>query len=216
MAFLLDFNTVHVQIIGILPDVAMQELRSIPCIFRYLPKEFSEIAIQIKPNTEQAVIAACQKIWRNNISDKTLNLYNYKQAISRDYATNSIQNLLGFFCGLVMLIACLGILGVASYAVEVRTKEVGIRKALGANNGQLVWTISKDFGKLLLWSGGFGVPAGWLFGTLMRNKMGNAVDVGPYNLLLGFGLVFLVGVFTVLSQTLRASQINPAEVLKGD
>lgn len=206
----------NVQIIGILPDVAMQELRSIPCIFRYLPKEFSEIAIQIKPNTEQAVIAACQKIWRNNISDKTLNLYNYKQAISRDYATNSIQNLLGFFCGLVMLIACLGILGVASYAVEVRTKEVGIRKALGANNGQLVWTISKDFGKLLLWSGGFGVPAGWLFGTLMRNKMGNAVDVGPYNLLLGFGLVFLVGVFTVLSQTLRASQANPAEVLKGD
>lgn len=206
----------NVQIIGILPDAAMQELKSIPCIFRYLPKEFNQIAIKTKPNTEQAVMAACQKIWHNNISDKTPNLYNYKQAISHDYSTNSIQNFFGFFCALVMLIACLGILGIAAYAVEVRTKEVGIRKALGANNGQLVWTVSKNFGKLLLWSGIFGIPAGWFCGTLMRNKMGNSVDLGLHNLLLGFGLVFVVGALTVLSQTLRTSQINPAEVLKSD
>ena len=206
----------NVQIIGVLPNEAMQELRPIPCVFRYLPQNFTQIAIKVKPNTEQAVLAACQKIWRDNISDKTLNLYKYKQTVIGDYSANSFQDLFGFFCGLVMFIACLGILGIAAYAVEVRTKEVGIRKALGANNRQLVWVISKDFGKLLLWSGVFGLPAGWFCGTLLRNRMGNAVDLGPYNLLLAFGLVFFVGLLTVLSQTLWAGQINPAEVLKGD
>ena len=161
-------------------------------------------------------MAACQKIWRDNIPNKTLNLYKYKQTVIGDYSANSIQDLFGFFCGLVMFIACLGILGIAAYAVEVRTNEVGIRKALGANNRQLVWVISKDFGKLLLWSGVFGLPAGWFCGTLLRNKMGESVDLGPYNLLIAFGLVFFVGLLTVLSQTLRAGQINPAEVLKGD
>jgi ABC-type antimicrobial peptide transport system permease subunit len=204
----------NIQIIGVVSNESIPELMPEPCIVRYLPNDFSRLAIKIKPNSAATVTTACQKIWHNNVSQKTLHLYDYRTHLKSSSNFNSILYFFGFFCAIVMVIACLGILGVAAYSVEVRTKEVGIRKALGANNGQLVWTISKDFGKLLLYSGVVGIPAGWFCGTLLRNRMGDAVDLRPYNLLIGFGLVLAVGLIT--SQTLRAGQINPAEVLKMD
>jgi putative ABC transport system permease protein len=97
---------------------------------------------------------------------------------------------------------------------QIRTKELGIRKVLGANKATLVWTISKNFGVLILIAGIFGIPAGLFCGNLLRNRMGSNVDLGFTNLLTGFGLVAIVGFITVLSQTIRAGQINPVKVLK--
>lgn len=75
-------------------------------------------------------------------------------------------------------------------------------------------TAPKTFLKLLLWAGLFGLPAGWFCGKLLRERLSGAVDLGPTNLLPGFGLVVVVGLITVLSQTVRATLINPADVLR--
>jgi putative ABC transport system permease protein len=206
-------DSANVQVLGIMPDQIVYSPH--PIIYRYLPKEIVSLTVKIKPNSEQSVTKACQKIWKNHFPQKTLNIHNFKER----YASEDIWDMLnffGFFSGLVMLIACMGILGVSSYSVEVRTKELGIRKVLGASSFRLVWTISKNFGFLLLLGGIFGIPAGWFCGNMLRTRMGNKVDLGPSNLLIAFGLVCAVGMITVLSQTIRAGQINPAKVLKVD
>jgi putative ABC transport system permease protein len=206
-------DSINVQILGIMPDQIVG--RAFPIIYRYLPKEIVSLTVKIKPNSEQSVTKACQKIWKNNFPQKTLNILNLKERYSSENSWEMLS-FFGFFSGLVMIIACMGILGISSYSVQVRTKELGIRKVLGASSFRLVWKISKNFAFLLVLGGTFGIPAGWFCGSMLRSRMGNKVDLGPYNLLIAFGLVCVVGMITVLSQTIRAGQINPAKVLKVD
>ena len=117
---------------------------------------------------------------------------------------------------IVIIIAALGILGIASYSVEVRTKELGVRKVLGANKIILVWTVTKNFGILILVAGLIGVPAGLFCGQLIRSEMGSHFDLGILNLSIGFSFVAILGLLTVLSQTIRAGQIKPVKVLKAE
>ena len=122
----------------------------------------------------------------------------------------------GGFALIIMIIAGLGILGIASYSVETRTKELGIRKVLGANKIKLVWTVTGNFAILILIAGLVGVPAGLLCGDLFRKEMGSHVDLSLINTSIGFGSVAIVGLLTVLSQTIRAGQIEPVKVLKAE
>jgi putative ABC transport system permease protein len=204
-------DSTNVQVVGVMPNQIVGH--PVPLVFRYLPKEIVALTIKIKPNSELAVTKACQAIWKSNFPQKTANIRNLKERYSGEVALE-MMGFFGFFALIVMIIAAMGILGIASYSVEIRTKELGIRKVLGANKATLVWTISKNFGVLILIAGILGIPAGLFCGNLLRNRMGSNVDLGFTNLLTGFGLVAIVGLITVLSQTIRAGQNNPVKVLK--
>ncbi|MCX2738850.1 ABC transporter permease [Pontibacter anaerobius] len=203
-------DSAYVQVIGIMPNEIIGE--TTPLLYRYLPNETSTLTIKINPNTELEATKAIQSIWANHFPEKTANLQNLKDGYLR------IGDRLGSFGGLaliVMIIAGLGILGIASYSVETRTKELGIKKVLGASNIALVWTVTRSFGILILIAGLIGVPAGLFGGDLIRQDLGSSlVDLSFINVSIGFGLVAIVGLLTVLSQTIRAAHIEPVTVLK--
>lgn len=204
-------DSASVQVIGIMPDQIFDE--PIPLIYRYLPNEITSLVIKIKPGSEMAVTQAIQSLWENHFPEKTASIQNLKALYSGEGSRERI-GFFGFFALVVMLIAALGVLGIASYSVEVRTKELGIRKVMGASNVRLVWTVTKDFVMLILVAGLIGVPAGVFCGDLLRKEMGPHVDLSFLNTSIGFALVALVGLLTVLSQTIRAAQIEPVRVLK--
>lgn len=204
-------DSTYVQVIGIMPNEIIGQ--PIPLMYRYLPNEIVTLTIKIKPNTELAVTKACQTLWKNNFPEKTANIHNLKDRYSGESGRERI-GFFGFFALIVMIIAALGILGIASYSVEIRTKELGIRKVLGASSIKLVWTITRNFGILILIAGLIGVPAGLFCGDLLREEMGGHVDLSLINTSIGFGSVAIVGLLTVLSQTIRAGQIEPVKVLK--
>jgi putative ABC transport system permease protein len=206
-------DTINVQVIGIMPNQATGN--PIPLVYRYLPNEIVALTIKIKPGSEQAIKKACIGIWKHYHPQKTADVHNLKDKYSGKDALE-MMGFFGFFASLIMIIAALGILGIASYSVEIRTKELGIRKVLGANKIKLVWTVTKNFGMLILVAGLFGIPAGMFCGNLLRNRLGSNVDVGAVNLLIGFGLVAVTGLITVLSQTIRAGQVNPVKILKSE
>ena len=205
-------DSVYVQVIGIMPNEIIGQ--PIPLMYRYLPNEINSLTIKIKPNTELEVTKAIQSLWKNHFPEKTANIHNLKDGYSR--VISGEMEFFGGFALIVMIIAALGILGIASYSVETRTKELGIRKVLGAGNIKLVWTITQNFGILILIAGLIGVPAGLFCGELLRQEMGSHLDLGPINISIGFGLVAIVGLLTVLSQTIRAGQIKPVKVLKAE
>ncbi|TAE24441.1 MAG: ABC transporter permease [Cytophagales bacterium] len=211
-------DSVDVQIAGVVIDQPNPFIQAGPSLFRVRPDRATMLALQTEPGSAASVAVACRQLWARTLPTRTPDVTIYRDATLSELhdGLGKLNQIFGFFCGLVMLIACMGILGISAYAVEVRTREVGIRRTLGARNGQVVWTLSKSFGKLLLWAGVFGIPAGWFCGTLLRGRMGQHVDVGLPNLGLGFALVLLVALLTVLSQTVRATRINPADVLRGE
>lgn len=208
-------DSTYVQVIGIMPNEIIGEQR--PLIYRYLPNEIATLIIKTNPNTELEATKAIQTLWKNNFPEKTANLYNLKE---HRYSGPSSGDRLGLFGGaalIVMIIAALGILGIASYSVETRTKELGIRKVLGANNLKLVWTVTRKFGILMLIAGLIGAPLGLFCGDLIRRDLESSlVDLSFINISIGFSLVAILGLLIVLSQTIRAGQIKPVKVLKAE
>ncbi|WP_276498951.1 ABC transporter permease [Pontibacter litorisediminis] len=205
-------DSAHVQVIGIMPNEIIGEQR--PLVYRYLPKEIATLTIKLNPNTELEATKAIQTIWKNHFPEKTANLYNLRDGYS---SSRERIGFFGFFALIVMIIAGLGILGIASYSVETRVKELGIRKVLGASNIELVWAVTRNFGILILIAGLIGVPAGLFGGDLIRQDLGSSlVDLSFINVSIGFGLVAIVGLLTVLSQTIRAAHVEPVNVLKAE
>lgn len=206
-------DSTYVKVIGIMPNEIIDEQR--PLMYRYLPKEISTLIIKTKPNTELAAIKAIQALWNKSFPEKTANLYNLKDHYYSGASSGDRISLFGGLALIVFIIAGLGILGVASYSVEIRTKELGIRKVLGASNLKLIWTATRNFGILMLVAGLFGVPAGFLVGDLIRQDLGsNLVNLSLTNISIGFGLVVILGLLIVLSQTIRAGQLKIVKVLK--
>lgn len=203
-------DSAYVQVIGIMPNEIIGE--TTPLLYRYLPDEIATLTIKITPNTESEATKAIQTLWKNHFPEKTANIQNLKDG----YASSGERlSFFGFFAFIVMIIAGLGILGIASYSVETRVKELGIRKVLGASNKELVWNVTRDFCMLILIAGLIGVPAGLFGGDLIRQDLGSSiVDLSFKNVSIGFGLVAIVGLLTVLSQTIRAAHIEPVRVLK--
>jgi putative ABC transport system permease protein len=206
-------DSVSVQVIGIMPNEIIGQ--QLPLMYRYLPNEISTLTIKIQPDTGLEVTRAIQSIWKNSFPDKTANIQNLKDYRYSGEISGELE-LVGGAALIVIIIAALGILGIASYSVEIRTKELGVRKVLGASKIKLVLTVTKNFGILILIAGLIGVPAGLFCGQLLRTEMGSQLDLGLINLSIGFGLVAILGLLTVLSQTIRAGQVEPVKVLKAE
>lgn len=209
----LSLDNIPVQVLGIMPNQVIG--MPMPLVFRYLPKEITHLTIKTLPNSELAVTKACEAIWKNKFPEKTANIHNLKALYSGDTARERL-GFFGFFALLVMIIASMGILGIASYSVELRTKELGIRKVMGATKGNLVFTSTKKFGVLIFIAGLVGIPAGLFCGYYLRKIVGSQVDLSILNVSIGFGSVFMVGLLTVLSQTIRAGQVDPVKILSAE
>jgi ABC-type antimicrobial peptide transport system permease subunit len=129
---------------------------------------------------------------------------------------NLISRLAGIFASLAIAITCLGLLGLAAFTAEQRTKEVGIRKVLGASVASLMFLISKDFSKLVLVAFILFAPLGWWF-------LNNFLERYPYRVAISVWVIGLVGVFALLlaltivsTQALRAATANPTQSLRSE
>jgi putative ABC transport system permease protein len=139
----------------------------------------------------------------------------YEDEIDALYATEKrFLRLFIIFSVLAILIASLGILGLASYSVEQRTREIGIRKVAGSSAGWIILLISREFTILVLIANLIAWPVAWYF---MRNWL---MDF-PYKIHLGFHyfllsalLALLIGMITVTIQAWRAATMNPAAALR--
>lgn len=121
---------------------------------------------------------------------------------------------LGLLAGFVVFIACLGLLGMASYTAETRTKEVGIRKVLGADVRSIVALLSRDYVRLLLVAIALGTPLAYLLNRFLLQGFPNRIDLSGWIFVAGVLPVALLAVLTIGSQTLRASYTNPADTLR--
>lgn len=208
-------DTTMVQIAGVLKNfrpMGPQIPASRPLMVRYLPKVFHTLAIRVKPGNEQAVLKATKSVWSQSYPEINPNIYIYdeRNADSADH----IISLFEFWGTLVIVVACLGLFGMVAYALEIRTKELGIRRVLGAQHGELMWLISKSFVRILIWAGFIGIPFGAGAGFLLQQRMGEAVDLGVVNLSKGFVFVLLIGIVTVLLQVWQVRNVKSVESLK--
>jgi putative ABC transport system permease protein len=129
-------------------------------------------------------------------------------------ADEQIGNVFGIFTFLGLFIACLGLLGLASFTAESRTKEIGIRKVLGASVGGIVLMLSKQFTKWILLANCIAWPVAYYFMDKWLKNFSYRIDLGVWTFVLSGIFVLLIAVLTVCYQSIKAAVVNPVDSLR--
>ncbi len=210
-----------VQIIGVVRNfrasllINGDEIR--PLVLANNAAEFNYLNVRISGTNPSVVIQDLEQKWKeiDPIHDFEYEFFDTELA-NTNLAIFDVVTIIGYISFLAILIACLGMLGMATYTTERRTKEVGIRKVLGAAEMTIVFILSKSFLKLLTISVLIAAPLSYLFNSFWLDNLPNRVDFGFDTVLIGSLLMLALGLITIGSQTLRAAKQNPVESLKDE
>ncbi|REG82505.1 ABC transporter permease [Algoriphagus antarcticus] len=214
------YSDEKVKIIGVVADFHSRTLREgiRPLLFTYNPTYFQ--TVNVKLNSDQNLAAA-----KERLEQIYLTVYPYESAsfnfldtqIERFYQEDvKIKNVLGFACALAILISCLGLFGLSSFTIAQRTKEISIRKVLGASLQQILFLISKEYMILVGVSFLIAVFPAYYFLNEWLNGFNTRVEM-PYLIFAAAGLgVMVICLLIVGIHSYVASQTNPAKVLKSE
>lgn len=139
-----------------------------------------------------------------------------QQMASMQQGIFDLVTILGFIAFLAIVISCLGLLGMATYTTERRTKEIGIRKVLGAADFTIARLLSREFMVMLVLAICIGVPLSYFINNMWLRQLTNRVEFDVTTALAGVFVLLAFGILTVGSQTFRASRINPVKSLKSE
>jgi putative ABC transport system permease protein len=190
--------------------------RSIDPLYIYLdPGHFSYISIKMKsadiPATIDFVKAVMKKIVPNCPFEYTF----FDEVFARDYHTEQrMSTIFGSFAILAIIVACLGLLGLASYAAEQRTKEIGIRKVLGASGPKIFLLLSKEFLKWVVLANIIAWPIAYMIIRQWLQEFAYRVNIGIIIFVFATVLALAIAILTVSYQTIKAARANPVNALK--
>jgi len=141
------------------------------------------------------------------------------QFADEDYAAKFQQAknaavLIGTFAFLAIFISCMGLLGLSTYMAENRTKEIGIRKVLGASIGSITTLLARDFVRLILVSILIASPLAWFFMHSFLQKFSYRTSLSAWILVAAGGAALLISLITISTQTIRAAMANPVKSLR--
>lgn len=171
----------------------------------------------VRANTTEytALIAELNDIWTESYPDRPFNISFLDQVIDRQYQSQTnLLKILPFLTGFAVFIACLGLFGLASFVVERRTKEVGIRKVLGASVQQVVMLISSDFMRLLLVANFIAWPVAFLYLKDWLSNFNYHIPLSWTFFLLAGLLVMVTAFFTVSIKVVKGARSNPVDSLR--
>jgi putative ABC transport system permease protein len=200
--------------------------------YESMHREIKPLAIspKPKPHTSSRVIyvrlpsqnmaqklADLEKKWKQLFPDFGFDYWFIDEEFGRMYANETrVAALTEKFSWLAVLVGCVGLYGLASFMAEQRTKEIGIRKTMGATDGQILVLLLTVFGKLLLIASVIGVPVAYV---LLRNWLESFVYRTPLSPIVFGGALLMIGMITLITvgyETWKASTTNPIKAIRHD
>jgi len=177
----------------------------------------SEYLIKLAPGSAAAAIDRLQQAWGEVRPNAPFEASFVDAALDAQYrADRRLGQLIGLFSGLAIIIACLGLFGLAAFTAQQRTKEIGIRKALGASLGGLVVNLSKEFVALVGVAILVAAPLAYFGMQQWLQTFAYRIDVGIGTLVAAGTVALVIALVTVSTQTFRAARIDPAEALRSE
>ncbi len=175
------------------------------------------IAIKFHPKNIKALLSSIKSKW-NGVTETTPFTYSFlDENLARGYeAEEQIGQLFTVFTVLALIIACIGLFGLASYIATQRSKEIGVRKVLGASIKGLVIMLNKDFTKLVVVSIVIATPISILMMNQWLEQFANKITIG-WNIFLIIGVsVLFISWITVAFHSIKTAMLNPTDILKDE
>jgi putative ABC transport system permease protein len=205
------------NVIGVVKDFNYESMHNeiIPIITYIQPIQANTVSIRIAAGRTREALGDAEVVWKRFNPEYPFQFDFLDDRIAEQYRNEErMMQMFGYFSLLAIFIACLGLFGLASFMAEKRTKEIGIRKVLGASISNIMALLSKEFtllvllGNIIAWPLAYFAMRGWLNNFAYKTEIGGIVFM-----LAGF-LTLLISLLTVSYQAIRAALTDPAIAIR--
>ena len=182
------------------------------------PQPYYEMAIRLTPGNEQEKIKLIESIWKKFAPTAPFEYSFLDQNFDAKFrAEQRLGQLFLVFTSLAIIIACLGLLGLATFIAEQRAREISIRKVMGASVSQVAVMMSKDFAKLVVIAFVLAIPVTWYgIENWFLNKFAYRIDFDLPAVFISGMAAFIIAVDTISFQAIKAAVSNPVNALKNE
>ncbi|MGS2738563.1 ABC transporter permease [Sinomicrobium sp. M5D2P17] len=205
------------RIVGVVNDFNFNSLRSDinPLAFRIEPKQYYDLALQVSTENLPQTIATIEAKWKQHFPKKPFDFFFMDEFLDKQYRSEErFGQLFLNFAVLAIIISCLGLLGLASYSVLQRKREIGIRKVVGASVPRIVNLLSKEFIWLVVIAFLIASPLVWLGMHYWLQNFAYRIDIQWWIFATGGGLALFIALATVSFHAVKAAMANPVKSLK--
>lgn len=210
-----------VAIIGVVRDFHYMSIHNTISPFVFLNNEPNKIhqfiPVRIKSGNYQEAISIIEAKWNTIVPGQALN-YSFLDEDLRELYLNEFRSgkILNIFSLLAIIIACVGLFGLSAYTAALKTKEIGIRKVMGASVTNVVIMLSKDFSKLVLISIVIAIPVSWTLANLWLENFAYHTNLSVWIFIAAGVTALLISWFTVGYQSIKAAVMNPVKSLRSE
>ncbi|MEL6676314.1 MAG: ABC transporter permease [Bacteroidota bacterium] len=205
------------RVVGVVKNVNHRSFahKQVPFAYfnRYLGPEY--FTLRVQPQQMEQTLAAVEKSYISHFPGNPFDYFFLDDYFSRQYkADQQFGKVFSIFAGLAIFIACLGLLGLISYITSSRTKEIGIRKILGASAPQIIYLLGRPFIALVFIAAVIAIPLAWLSGEQWLQQYAYQAPLSMWVFLVPLLMVLLLAGLTIFWETSRIARSNPAESLR--
>lgn len=178
---------------------------------------YNYVTAHVSGNNLSATLSALQHTWQQVFPNTPFEYTFLDERFQKNYEADSrVANLVSYATAFAIFISCLGLFGLAAFSAEQRTKEIGIRKVLGASEGSIVTLLSRDFLKLVGLAVLIGSPIGWYVMQKWLQGFAYKTSVGWPVFAITAGAALFIALVTISSQAIRAALANPVKSLRSE
>jgi putative ABC transport system permease protein len=176
---------------------------------------YNYLVVHAKPKSVPSLLKSIGDVWQNLNPNEPFEYSFLDDDFQKNYETENRQAaMVGWFTTIAILISCLGLLGLATFSAEQRTKEIGIRKVLGASVASVVMLLSKDFLKLVLVALVIAAPVGWYFLNMWLQEFAYRINIGWWVFAVAGLFAVVIAFITISFQAVKAAVANPTKNLR--
>ena len=206
-------------VVGVLKDFNFQSLHQKvePLILNANTSRASFLVVKVQTADMAGALAQLEQKWANFDPKHPFDFTFMDDRLQNQYlAEMKLGRIFAVFAGLAIFIACLGLFGLASFTTEQRTKEIGIRKVLGASVSNIMVMLSKDFVKLVLLANLIAWPIAWYGMHQWLQDFEYRAGISWWTFGVAAGAALLIALFTISFHSLKAAVSNPVKALRSE
>ncbi len=210
-------ETTYVSVIGVVKDFHLQSLRKKiePLIIFYDPDNLFSVSLRLAPENIMDTMDLLKKKWGELDPNRPFNYFFLDEAYDSQYRSEErLKNITFYFSFLAIFIGCLGLFGMASFTAEQRTKEIGIRKILGASVSGIIRLLAKEFLVLVAVANFIAWPVAYWAMNRWLQSFAYRTGISPLLFVLSAVLSISIALITVSFQAIRAALSNPVDALR--
>ena len=212
-------TTYYQKVVGVVKDFHFASFKSEIKPFAFmLPNGHQDnFTLKVEAAGLNNTIAAIQKLWMSYAGDRPFRYTFLDETFANHYKSEQRFNqVILYLTILAITIGCLGLFGLTAFTVERRTREIGIRKVVGASSGSIVVLLSKDFIRLVLLAIVIAVPIAWYAMDKWLQNFVYRIHIAWWVFLLAGALAVVIALFTISFQAVRAALANPVDSLRSE